>query len=238
VIGFGGAALLAQQRRPGGMEQVVVVQRLGQRFDLAKGSLSAVDVSKGDGTVELDDRRGIDRCQERVERQNLGPVGVLPGRRLAMQGGDRCFDLIRARSAEGAGAFDEPYGIGDWRADPKARAPGIRGGPVVLSFAPLACRWPSFNYADEWVAGNEDIWRLYRRPAPLCPRSPFQALFPRLQAYISQSPVTSQERPTTFSRRPRRRSGGKSPSQPSSEKQAAGPYETALGRCHARRPTK
>ncbi len=67
----------------------------------ARAGGGAVDVGEGDGPAERDQRSRGDGVEDLVEGEDLGPVGLLGGGGLVMQGGDRRLDLVRA---DGGGA--------------------------------------------------------------------------------------------------------------------------------------
>jgi hypothetical protein len=61
----------------------------------------------GDGVVERDDRVVVQAEQDVIEGGDLGPVGRFGARRLIMEGGDSCLELVRPDGAAGKGGGDE-----------------------------------------------------------------------------------------------------------------------------------
>ena len=91
-------AELDQDVAADGVVEVVAVQLGGEAVELAQRGGRAGDVVHGDGAVEPDDRRRRVRQQQVVQREDLRPVGVRPGRGLGVAGDDRGLQLVRARA--------------------------------------------------------------------------------------------------------------------------------------------
>jgi hypothetical protein len=90
------------------VEQVVVVQGIREPVDLGQRLGRARDVALRDRAVEPHHRRGIQPRQQRVQAEHLRPVGLFPGRCLAMDRGDRGVELVRTRAAQPGRALDQP----------------------------------------------------------------------------------------------------------------------------------
>ena len=103
----------AEEVRARRVEQVVAVERLGERVDERQPRRGAVGHRDGDRAVQLDHRRGVDPPQRAVERRDLRPVGVLRPRGARVERGDRRLDLVRARRPRGERLVEDPEPLVD-----------------------------------------------------------------------------------------------------------------------------
>ena len=113
---------------------IVVVERREQ----VEAGARAVDHRHRDRVVEGDHRVGRHALEQLVEREDLRPVGVLRGRRLVVDGGDRGLQLVGAERGARQRVGDERGALLDVGAVPEAavllgqrdqRAVGARCGP-------------------------------------------------------------------------------------------------------------
>jgi hypothetical protein len=112
--GFLVAAEAAQQVGAGRVEQVVAVQpRRTQVVHRRQARRRAADLGQRDGAVERDDRRGRERVELVVERQDGGPVGAVIGEGEGMDRVDRGLNLVRARLAALDARTDDGLALGD-----------------------------------------------------------------------------------------------------------------------------
>src|SRR5438067_985412 len=81
----------AEQLGARGMEQVIAVEVAGggEGVDEVERRAGALDHRDRRRAVEGDDGRGLQTLEHVVQADDLGPVGVLRPRRLAVQRGDR-----------------------------------------------------------------------------------------------------------------------------------------------------
>jgi hypothetical protein len=83
-----------QQVRSGGVVWLVVVEAdAGERGEPGCGAGERVH---GDGPIQRDDRVRLDRIELVVQREDLGPIAVVGGGRVGVNGGDRGLDLKRS----------------------------------------------------------------------------------------------------------------------------------------------
>ncbi len=117
--GLGGPAQPPEQVGADGVEQVVPAQvGRGQAVDQIEGHRRAVDLGHRDGAVECDHRAWRDREQLVVQPQDLVPVGVGSGRRVAVHRVDGRLDLVRAGLVTPQALPDDGLPLGDEHAVP------------------------------------------------------------------------------------------------------------------------
>src|SRR3954471_5886702 len=92
--GLGVAAQAPQEVGADGVEYVVAVEV--ERVHQREGGAGAAELGHRHGAVECDDGARGERQQLVVERDDLAPVGVGRGRRVAVDGLDRRLDLVGA----------------------------------------------------------------------------------------------------------------------------------------------
>ena len=106
------------------MVGVIAGQLVLEAVDGRKCHLRAVELGDRDGSVEGDDRRGVEADELVVEGDDLRPVGVAYVAGGGVHGIDRCEDLVATRSHPGGQALaHQPVPLGD-----HCRVPG----PTVL----------------------------------------------------------------------------------------------------------
>ena len=98
----------------------------GMIFEFRGGAQSgggALPAGKGDGAIQRDDRRRIERVELIVLAGDVGPIGGGEIGRSSVGGGDAGFQVVRGKGVAGRGAVQKAEPFGD--------AGGIPEGAVL-----------------------------------------------------------------------------------------------------------
>jgi hypothetical protein len=110
-----------QQVRADGVKQMDVAQV--EVVDERERRIRALDLGDRDGAIARHDRARHEREQLVIERDDLVPVGIGRGGRVAVDGVDRRLDLVRPGGVAPQAAANDRLALGDQIVIP---------GPAVL----------------------------------------------------------------------------------------------------------
>jgi hypothetical protein len=106
------------------MVGVIAGQLVLETVDGRQCNLRAVELGGRDGSVEGDDRRGVEADELVVEGDDLRPVGVSYVAGGGVHGVDRSEELVASRSHPGGQALaHQPMPLGDQRRVPGPTVP-------------------------------------------------------------------------------------------------------------------
>src|SRR5205085_9805568 len=108
-----------------GVPPVPLADNLAQPVGLAEPGGGTEDVADGDGAPEhgggvLAHRVVGEGDEVVVPGEDLRPVGLLGGRRVALQGGDGGLDLVAAGALNGQRRLKDAHALGDLAGVPQA----------------------------------------------------------------------------------------------------------------------
>src|SRR5690348_11551438 len=86
---------LQQEARSNGMEEMIPLQFRGERFHFGQGHLCSCHIPQCHSSVQLDNWRGRHLQQQIIEREDLPPIGCLPGGGFGMASDQCCLQLVR-----------------------------------------------------------------------------------------------------------------------------------------------
>ena len=101
------------------MEEVIATQRDGEVIHLTQRDLGTRETAQGHRAVEANHGGVGEPQQSVVEDHDLGPVGLIPGRRLRVDRRDRPLQLVGAGCVERGRAVEQADPIGDLRSVPQ-----------------------------------------------------------------------------------------------------------------------
>src|SRR6185503_7737223 len=102
-----------EQLRARGVIEVVRVEVLRERLELAQRALGAGDVPHGDRAIEAYHRRVTEVEQSVVDLHDVRPAGLLPRRRVGVRERYERLQLVRAGPADRQEARDDRDAVVD-----------------------------------------------------------------------------------------------------------------------------